>query len=97
MMTGKQLKEMHRALKIVAMPTDERLKLFTARELDPEAVWFLEHIDDVAPELHKRGWVEYGEFKHEPGCVVLTTGQGDIRTVVATDAGRKMLNVAVRV
>lgn len=89
-----------RALKIVAMSAAERLKLFTfspAREPDPEAIWFLEHIDDLAPELHKRGWVEYGEFKHEPGCVCVTTGRGDLRTVVATDAGRKMLNAAVGV
>ncbi len=96
-MTGKQLKEMHKALKIISMPADERLKLFTARELDPEAIWFLEQIDDLAPELHKRGWVEYGDFKHEPGCVCVTTGRGDLRTVVATDAGRKMLNAAVGV
>lgn len=78
-----------RAMKIIDMPPDARLKLFTARELDPEA--------DLAPELHKRGWVEYGDFKHEPGCVCVTTGRGDLRTVVATDAGRKMLNAAVGV
>ena len=84
-----------RAMRIVAMTNAKRMKLFTARELDPEAVWFLEHIDELAPELHSNGWVEYGEFKHEPGCVTVTNSIGRLQTIVATDAGRKMLNAAV--
>jgi hypothetical protein len=62
---------------------------------DTDAVWFLEHIDDLAPELHRRGWVEYGEFTHVPGSVVVTDGQGDLRRVEITDLGRKQLNAAV--
>ena len=84
-----------RALRIVAMTDEERLQLIPGTEIDEEPAWFLEHIDDLAPELHRRGWVEYREFTHVPGSVVVTTGQGDVRVVVATDLGRKQLNAAV--
>lgn len=86
-----------RALKIVVMTNEERMRQVLIHDSTHEWMWFLKHIDELAPELHKRGWVEYEEFKHEPGCVCVTTGRGDLRTVVATDAGRKMLNAAVGV
>ena len=60
-----------------------------------ERDWFLRSIDDLAPELHNRGWVEYAEFDHKPGSVVVTTERGDIQMVVATDLGRTQLNAAM--
>lgn len=62
---------------------------------DPEVEWFLEHIDDIAPELHRRGWVEHAPFTHTPGQVTVSTGNGDICALVVTELGRKQLNAAV--
>ncbi len=87
--------DLHRALRVVAMTNEERMKLLAYEGPATEALWFLEHIDDLAPELHRRGWVEHRPFTKQPGEVVVTTGHGDVRVVVATDLGRKQLNAAV--
>ena len=88
-----------RALRVLALSNQERMKLiansYQYRDLSGVGSWFLENINDLAPALHKRGWVEYAEFTHTPGQVVVTTGQGDVRAVVITELGRQQLNVAV--
>lgn len=89
--------DLRRALRVIAMTDEARMFLFVRRppELSPEAEWFLMNIDDLAPELHRRGWVEYAEFTHVPGQVVVTTGKGDVRAVVITELGMKQINAAV--
>ena len=84
-----------RALRVVAMTNEERMKLLAYEGPAAEALWFLEHIDDLAPELLKRGWIEHMQFAHQRGSVVVTDGQGDLRRVEITDLGRKQLNAAV--
>lgn len=86
-----------RALRVVALSNEERMFLFVRRppEFNPEAEWFLEHIDDLAPELHRRGWVDYTPHTQHPGEIVVTTGNGDICALVITELGRKQLNAAV--
>jgi hypothetical protein len=89
--------ELIRALRIIAMTDEERLQLIPGTEIDEEPAWFLEHIDGLAPELLKRGWIEHMQFAHQRGCVVVTDGQGDLRRVEITDLGRKQLNAAVSI
>lgn len=84
-----------RALRVVALSNEERMKLLAYEGPATEALWFLEHVDDLAPELHRRGWVEHRPFTETPGEVVVTTGNGDICTLVVTELGRKQLNAAV--
>lgn len=84
-----------RALRVVALSNEERMKLLAYEGPATEALWFLEHIDDLAPELHRRGWVEYAEFTHMPGQITVTTGHGDVCAVVATELGKKQINAAV--
>lgn len=73
------------------MPDKARLALFAAEPRSARADWFLENIDSVANSLHVEGFVEYLDFNHEPGAVVVTRGEGDIRRVVITDAGRSYM------
>lgn len=86
-----------RALRVVALSNEERMFLFVRRppEFNPEAEWFLEHIDELARELHRRGWVDYTPHTQHPGEIVVTTGNGDICALVITELGRKQLNAAV--
>lgn len=94
-----------RALRIIALSNEARLlrvgfaqvklRIGEATTSDPDIDWFLEHVDDLAPELHRRGWVEYAEFTYTPGQVVVTTGNGDLRAVVATELGKRQLSAAV--
>lgn len=80
-----------KCLAVVALSNRDRMKLVQSGAAD----WFLENVDDLAPELHRRGWVEYAEFDHRQGSVVVTKGQGDVRVLVVTDLGRAQLNAAV--
>jgi hypothetical protein len=82
-----------RCLRIIAMPREQIIQL--AHSVSDDRYWFLKNIDALAPELHRRGWIEYRDFDHRPGSVVVTTGNGDIRMVVATSLGRAQLNVAM--
>lgn len=86
-----------RALRVVALSNEERMRLFIDTESPRfgDVSWFLEHVDDLAPELHRRGWVEHAPFTHAPGEVVVTTGNGDICVLVVTELGRKQINAAV--
>lgn len=94
-----------RALRIIALSNEARLlragfaqikmRIGEVATSDPDIDWFLEHVDDLATELHRRGWVEYAEFTYTPGQVAVTTGNGDIRAIVITELGRKQLNAAV--
>ena len=99
---------LRRALRVIALTNAERMDLLPAAmdaynqrfhgEIpEPQAsfLWFVEHIDDLAPALHERGWVERRPFDEQPGSVVVTTGQGDIRMLVITELGRAQLNAAV--
>ena len=83
-----------RALRIIALTNEERAISFRNQHLE-ELHWFVRNIDDLAPELHARGWVEHVVFDRQPGSVVVTDGQGDLRRVEITDLGRKQLNAAV--
>jgi hypothetical protein len=87
------------ALKILAMTNEERMEIFAFHDAllnHATSLWFLEHIDELAPELHSRGWVTYSEFKHEPGCVVVTDGLGHLQKIVITELGRKQINAATQ-
>lgn len=91
-----------RCLRVLAMTDEERLRIFridpgssNLSQLHAEGRWFLEAVDDLAPALHERGWVEYADFHHEPGAVVVTEGRGDVRKLLITDLGRAQLNAAV--
>lgn len=90
-----QEQDLRRALRIVALSNEERMKLLAYEGPATEALWFLEHIDGLAPELLRRGWIEHMQFAHQRGCVVVTDGQGNLRRVEITDLGRKQLNAAV--
>lgn len=88
-----------RALRVVALSNEERVQVIQRHRSffeHEKVMWFLEHVDDLAPELHRRGWVEHRPFTETPGEVVVTTGNGDICTLVVTELGRKQLNAAVR-
>lgn len=74
------------------MTNEKRLELFN--EGDEEFDWFVEHIDAIAPELHRLGWIDYAVFEYTPGDVVVTQGLGDVATVSITELGRAQLQVA---
>lgn len=82
-----------RVLRVVALSNEERMR--AVQRKDEDVMWFLEHVDDLAPELHRRGWVEHEPFTEQPGEVVVTTGNGDICALVTTELGRKQFNAAV--
>ena len=76
-----------RALRVVALTNETRMEKVRAR--DEEVMWFLEYIDDLAPALHRCGWIEYAEPAERPGEIVVTTRSGCVRAIVITDVGRK--------
>ncbi len=87
-----------RCLRVLALTNEVRMdRTMTLLTADPDAdlQWFVECIDDLAPALHERGWVTYEDFKKEPGSVVVTSGQGDVRNLVITDLGRAQIGAAV--
>lgn len=84
-----------RALHVVALSNEERMKLLAYEGPATEALWFLEHVDELAPELHRRGWVEHAPFTHTPGEVTVTGACGSLRALVVTELGKKQLNAAV--
>lgn len=85
-----------RALRVVALTNEERMRAMQIHDSAHDVMWFLEHIDELAPELLRRGWIEHMQFAHQKGCVVVTDGQGDLRRVEITELGRKQLNAAVK-
>jgi hypothetical protein len=83
-----------RCLRVIAMTREQLMAL--AHTKSEERDWFLKSVDALAPELHQRGWIRYGEFRHVPGDILVTTGQGDVRTVFITDRGLGALDVTTQ-
>lgn len=94
-----------RALRVISWSNADRVIIFGIAnlprakagnvKLTDTAEWFLEHIDELAPELHRREWIRYAKFTRAPGEVVVTDGKGDVQAVEITELGRLQLNAAV--
>lgn len=84
-----------RALLVVALSNEERMRAMQIYDSAHDVMRFLEHIDELARDLHRRGWVDYAPLTQHRGEIVVTTGNGDICALVITELGRKQLNAAV--
>jgi len=89
--------ELIRAMRVVAMTNEDRMQSLDRGVPTGEMGWFLKNMDELAPELHARGWVRHEDFDHQPGAIVVTDGSGPagILMLVATPLGRSQLNAAV--
>lgn len=85
--------ELRRCMVVITMTAEQRMALVA--NAHPTAHWFLENIDGMAPDLLERGWIEQRDFDHKPGSIVVTTGAGDVRMVVATQLGLAQLSAVV--
>lgn len=68
--------DLTRALGVLRLTNAERYQRVTAG--DAEVYWFLERVDELAPELVRRGWAHYAPFTECPGEVVTTDESGEI-------------------